>query len=222
MLWTGLFYKTSTVCNFFLTCTLTGGDLTLNLPGWCWARIKQLALIGSSSSLHSEACKALGGSDGVVHSTISLAAICMRAVANDCHYRYFHSHWHLWVELLLFHCRCYVEKSHTPFQKKFGKFFTRRGGLMKFLFRRLGSIAHQLPFAGLGQLILMTVAGGLGNGLLLVDITNFIVNSLSRPMPQSSFRSICIFFSTRLPFCTQYGNNFDGQTSPVGHKYCKK
>ena len=58
------------------------GEAFLNLPGWCWARIKQLALIGSSSSLHSEACKALGGSDGVVHSTISLAAICMRAVAN--------------------------------------------------------------------------------------------------------------------------------------------
>ena len=57
-------------------------SLSLNLPGWCWARIKQLALIGWSSSLHSEACKALGGSDGVVHSTISLAAICMRAVAN--------------------------------------------------------------------------------------------------------------------------------------------
>ena len=56
---------------------------SVNLPGWCWARIKQLALIGSSSSLHSEACKALGGSDGVVHSTISLAATCMRAVAND-------------------------------------------------------------------------------------------------------------------------------------------
>ena len=56
----------------------------LNLPGWCWARIKQLALIGSSSSLHSEACKALGGSDGVVHSTISLAAICIRAVAKHC------------------------------------------------------------------------------------------------------------------------------------------
>ena len=55
----------------------------VNLPGWCWARIKQLALIGSSSSLHSEACKALGGSDGVVHSTISLAAICIRAVAKD-------------------------------------------------------------------------------------------------------------------------------------------
>ena len=55
----------------------------LNLPGWCWARIKQLALIGSSSSLHSEACKALGGSDGVVHSTISPAAICIRAVAKQ-------------------------------------------------------------------------------------------------------------------------------------------
>ena len=179
MLWTGLFYKTSTVCNFFLTCTLTGGDLTLNLPGWCWARIKQLALIGSSSSLHSEACKALGGSDGVVHSTISLAAICMRAVANDCHYCYFHSHWHLWVGLLLFHCRCYVEKNHTPLQNKFGKCFARRGGLLKFLFRRLGSIAHQLPFAGLGHLILMAVAGGLGNGLLLVDITNHCELTLS-------------------------------------------
>ena len=59
------------------------GAVFLNLPGWCWARIKQLALIGSSSSLHSEACKALGGSDGVVHSTISLAAICIRAVAKD-------------------------------------------------------------------------------------------------------------------------------------------
>ena len=59
------------------------GEAFLNLPGWCWARIKQLALIGSSSSLHSEACKALGGSDGVVHSTISLAAICIRAVAKD-------------------------------------------------------------------------------------------------------------------------------------------
>ena len=43
----------------------------LNLPGWRWARIKQLALVESSSSLHSEACKALAGSDGVVHSKIS-------------------------------------------------------------------------------------------------------------------------------------------------------
>jgi hypothetical protein len=29
------------------------------LPGWRWARIMQLALAGSSSSLHSEVCKAL-------------------------------------------------------------------------------------------------------------------------------------------------------------------
>ena len=33
-----------------------------------------------------EACKALGGSGGAVHSTISLAAICIRAVAKHwCH-----------------------------------------------------------------------------------------------------------------------------------------
>ena len=53
-----------------------------NLPGWCWARIKQLALIGSSSSLHSEACKALGGSDGVIHSRISDSGGCVRADTN--------------------------------------------------------------------------------------------------------------------------------------------
>ena len=39
---------------------------SVNLPGECWAEIQQLALIGSSSSLHSEACNALGASDGVV------------------------------------------------------------------------------------------------------------------------------------------------------------
>ena len=33
--------------------------------------IRQLALVGSSSSLHSEACNALGASDGVTHSSIS-------------------------------------------------------------------------------------------------------------------------------------------------------
>ena len=71
-----------TMCNFWFLDHFLPDKEILNLPGWCWARIKQLALIGSSSSLHSEACKALGGSDGVVHSTISLAAICMRAVAN--------------------------------------------------------------------------------------------------------------------------------------------
>ena len=53
-----------------------------NLPGSRWAGIKQLALVGSSSSLHSEACKALGGSDGVVHSRISGSGDCVRAIAN--------------------------------------------------------------------------------------------------------------------------------------------
>ena len=48
----------------------------LNLPGWCWAEIQQFALVGSSSSLHSEACNALGASDGVIHSRISQEVIC--------------------------------------------------------------------------------------------------------------------------------------------------
>ena len=39
-------------------------------------------LIGSSSSLHSEACNALGGSDGIIHSRISLAVACLRAATN--------------------------------------------------------------------------------------------------------------------------------------------
>ena len=54
----------------------------VNLPGWRWAGIKQLALVGSSSSLHSEACKALGGSDGVIHSRISDSGGCVRADTN--------------------------------------------------------------------------------------------------------------------------------------------
>lgn len=32
----------------------------VNLPGWRWARITQLALVGSSSSLHSEVCNIPG------------------------------------------------------------------------------------------------------------------------------------------------------------------
>ena len=55
---------------------------SINLPGWRWAGIKQLALVGSSSSLHSEACKALGGSDGVIHSRISDSGGCVRANTN--------------------------------------------------------------------------------------------------------------------------------------------
>ena len=44
----------------------------LNLPGWRWARIKQLVLVGLSSSRHSEVCNALGGPIRVAHSIISV------------------------------------------------------------------------------------------------------------------------------------------------------
>ena len=46
--------------------------MALNLPGWCWARIMQLALIRSSGSLHSEVRKAVGVPSGVAHSIISV------------------------------------------------------------------------------------------------------------------------------------------------------
>ena len=41
------------------------------LEGSCWAEIHQFALIGLSSSLHSEACNALGASGGAIHSDTS-------------------------------------------------------------------------------------------------------------------------------------------------------
>ena len=44
---------------------------SLNLPGWCWAQILQSALVGLSSSLHTEVCNAVRFSDGVIHSRIS-------------------------------------------------------------------------------------------------------------------------------------------------------
>ena len=68
-------FKTSQIRCF---CTSSA----INLPGWRWAGIKQLALVGSSSSLHSEACKALGGSDGVIHSRISDSGGRVRANTN--------------------------------------------------------------------------------------------------------------------------------------------
>ena len=46
--------------------------LHTNLPGWRWARIKQLVLVGLSSSWHSEDCNALGGPFRVAHSIISV------------------------------------------------------------------------------------------------------------------------------------------------------
>ena len=52
-----------------------------NLPGWRWARIKQLALVGSSSSRHSEACKALGGPSGPSTAKFLTAACSVRAHA---------------------------------------------------------------------------------------------------------------------------------------------
>ena len=50
---------------------LDSSGVVSNLPGWRWARIKQLALVGSSSSWHSEVCNALRGSFRVVYSEIS-------------------------------------------------------------------------------------------------------------------------------------------------------
>ena len=47
------------------------------------AEIQQLALIGSSSSLHSEVCNALGASDGVIHSSISYEVASLRASTNE-------------------------------------------------------------------------------------------------------------------------------------------
>jgi len=44
--------------------------------------LRQFAPARSSSSLHSEACNALGASDGVIHSRISWEAICCKAIAN--------------------------------------------------------------------------------------------------------------------------------------------
>ena len=52
-----------------------------------------VALRGSSSSLHSEACNALGVSDGAIHSRISWEATSLRAVANcACHDTILHSY----------------------------------------------------------------------------------------------------------------------------------
>ncbi len=43
----------------------------INLPGWRWATIKQVALDRLSRSLHSDVCDSDGCSTAVVHSTIS-------------------------------------------------------------------------------------------------------------------------------------------------------
>ena len=56
--------------------------VTGNLPGWRWARIKQLVLVGLSSSLHSEACNALGALLGSPTAKFVPATISVRAVVN--------------------------------------------------------------------------------------------------------------------------------------------
>ena len=53
-----------------------------NLPGWRWARIKQLALVGLSSSWHSEACNALGALSESPTAKFVSATISVRAAVN--------------------------------------------------------------------------------------------------------------------------------------------
>ena len=99
--------------SFRLSAQARGRQQTLvNLPGWCWAEIQQFALVGSSSSLHSEACNALGASDGVIHSRISQEVVCLRATTNtslcDNDFRPFHvKHARCRkIVLRLFRCLC--------------------------------------------------------------------------------------------------------------------
>ncbi len=73
----------SCIDSYVLFWSLRKSPSRVNLPGWDWAEIQQLALLGSSSSLHSEACNALGASDGVIHSSISFEAVSLRASANN-------------------------------------------------------------------------------------------------------------------------------------------
>ena len=52
-----------------------------SLPGWRWARVEQLVLVGLSSSWHSRVCNALGDSSRIVHSKI---CICGSLRTRDC------------------------------------------------------------------------------------------------------------------------------------------
>ena len=54
---------------------------TANLPGWRWTRIKQLVLVGSSSSLHSEVCNALGGTSVLPTAKFLTSDTCVRALS---------------------------------------------------------------------------------------------------------------------------------------------
>ena len=52
-----------------------------NLPGWRWTRIKQLVLVGLSSSLHSEVCNALGGTSVLPTAKFLTSDMCVRALS---------------------------------------------------------------------------------------------------------------------------------------------
>lgn len=68
--------------SYNFTDTLTWNSMAWTNCSSAWlvcSKIQQLALSGSSSSLHSEACNALGASDGVIHSRISLEEVSLRA-----------------------------------------------------------------------------------------------------------------------------------------------
>ena len=60
--------------------------------------MQQFALIRSSSSLHSEACNALGVSARVIHSRISQAGVSLRASSNSTYNR----DWHVLTSLSAF------------------------------------------------------------------------------------------------------------------------
>ena len=64
--------RTNSISYFFIDCAIAKCRTLINLPGWRWARINQLALAKSSNSPHSEVCKASEGSSGIVHGKISV------------------------------------------------------------------------------------------------------------------------------------------------------
>ena len=55
----------------------------VNLPGFRWATLHSLAPVRLSSPLHSEACDALGASDGVIHSRMSPERVCSETLVGE-------------------------------------------------------------------------------------------------------------------------------------------
>ena len=67
--WGGL--RFAPVALLFRGRSWVGWGWLVNLPGWRWATIKQVALDRLSRSLHSDVCDSDGCCDAVLHSTIS-------------------------------------------------------------------------------------------------------------------------------------------------------